>query len=448
MTADSARFRIRIAPFTGPAAGPVQWLLDWAPGSSAETIEFTPGFFAGWQPGTAGGELLRFAAGVYCADRVVLRRTSPDAWTRDLRIGVPVTDPGAWRQAPWQAALGFLTGDRWTLRPHRASLAPSPAPAGLPVDAVSLCSGGLDSLCGVIDLLERDPGMRLLLVAHHEGGKASTAQQALHAGLAGVYGAERVVLRRMFCRPAPSRTAQERPLPDDRERTTRSRSLLFLAGALAAAASCGPGIPVYLPENGWISLNVPLTRARTGSASTRTTHPHFLGLLTAACQAIGITNPLINPYRYRTKGEMLTSCSNPGLLARLAPASISCAHPETPRWRRHPQGNCGYCLPCMVRRAALARLGQDHGDDYAWDALTCPDLLDPAMRTGADLRAIVHGVSPDRDELDIIRNAPLPPGEHDAYLQLWRRGAEEIRTWLAGGAGPLAQLTATVWRSP
>ena len=102
----------------------------------------------------------------------------------------------------------------------------------------------------------------------------------------------------------------------------------------------------------------------------------------------------------------------------------------------------------MVRRASLARLGQDHGDDYAWDALTCPELLDPAMRTGADLRAIVHGVSPDRDELDIIRNAPLPPGEHDVYLQLWRRGAEEIRAWLAGGAGPLAQLTATAWRSP
>lgn len=140
MTADSARFRIRTAPFAGHASDPAPWLLDWAPGTSAETIEFTPGFFAGWQPGTAGSELLRFAAGVYCADRVVLRRTRPDAWTRDLSIDVPVTDPGAWRQAPWQAALGFLTGDRWTLQPHRASPASPPAPAGLPVDAVSLFS--------------------------------------------------------------------------------------------------------------------------------------------------------------------------------------------------------------------------------------------------------------------------------------------------------------------
>jgi hypothetical protein len=145
---------------------------------------------------------------------------------------------------------------------------------------------------------------------------------------------------------------------------------------------------------------------------------------------------------------MLADCSNPVLLARLAPASISCAHPETPRWRRQPQGNCGYCLPCLVRRAALARGGHDHGHDYAWDALTDSELLDPAARTGADLRATVHGVSPHRDELDIVRNAPLPPGEHYGYLQLWRRGAGEIRAWLAGGAGPLAQLTATAWRTP
>lgn len=447
MTAGPARFRIRTAPFDDPA-DPGQWLLDWAPGSGTETIEFTPAFFEGWRPGTSGGELLRFAAGVYCADRVVPRRSSPDAWTRDLRVDVPVADPAPWDQAPWPATLGFLTGDRWTLQPRTASPAAPLESAGLAVDAVSLFSGGLDSLCGVVDLLERNPGLRLLLIAHHEGGKASTAQQTLYAGLTEAYGTERVILRRMFCRPAPARAAQELSLPDDRERTTRSRSLLFLAGALAAAASCGPDIPVYLPENGWISLNVPLTRARTGSASTRTTHPHFIALLTAACQAIGITNPLVNPYRLRTKGEMLADCANPGLLHRLAPASISCAHPETPRWRRHTQGNCGYCLPCLVRRASLARTGLDHGDDYAWDALGSPGLLDPAMRTGADLRAIVHGVSPHRDELDIIRNAPLPPGEHRAYLDLWRRGAEEIRDWLAGGTGPLAQLTATVWRNP
>ncbi len=448
MDADATRFLLRLAPFADRPPNATEWLLDWAPGTRAATIEFGADFFAGWQPTATGGDLLRFASGAYCADRNVLREYSRDAWTRDLLMEVPVTDPHAWARAPWPDALRFLTGDHWSFELHPANPAQTAPGAGLPVDAVSLFSGGLDSLCGVIDLLENNPGLRLLLIAHQEGGKASTAQRALHDGLVSAYGSERVLLRRMFCRPAPPHPAQTRPLPDVHERTTRSRSLLFLAGALAAASACGPDVPVYVPENGWIGLNVPLTRARTGSASTRTTHPHFLDLLRGACQAIGLNNPVNNPYRLYTKGEMLARCSKPDLLARLAPASLSCAHPETARWRDRLQGNCGYCLPCLVRRAALATIKQDRADEYAWDALTDPDLLNPTERTGADLRATIHGVNPYRDDLDMIRNAPLPAGEHRAHLQLWRRGAEEMRTWLANATGPVAQFTATAWRRP
>lgn len=100
-----------------------------------------------------------------------------------------------------------------------------------------------------------------------------------------------------------------------------------------------------------------------------------------------------------------------------------------------------------MRRASLANIGRDRGDQYAWDALSDVDLLDPVQRTGADLRALVHGVDPHRDELAIVRNAPLPAGEHRAHLELWRRGAAEIRAWLGAATGPLAQFTATAWRS-
>lgn len=445
MATDATRVRIRLAPFGEPPAD-VDRLLDWAPGRREAIIEFGVDFFTGWQPSAAGTELLRFAAGVYCADRTVLREPRPDGWTRAFRLAVPVDARDAWEAANWPGTLGFLTGDRWAIRPYRPRPRRTPAAAGLPVDAVSLFSGGLDSLCGVIDLLEDDPDLRLLLIAHHEGGQASTAQRDLYTALADMYG-ERVLLRRMWCRPAPTNPAQAQPLPDLHERTTRSRSLLFIAAAIAAADAAGADVPVYVPENGWIGLNVPLTRARTGSASTRTTHPYFLSLFAAACRAVGLENPIVNPYRLSTKGEMLAACRNRRLLARLAPDSVSCAHPETPRWRDRLQGNCGYCLPCLVRRAALVRIRRDVAGDYAWDALTDVGLLDPTRRTGADLRALVHGVNPRRDELAIVRNAPLPAGEHQAYLQLWRRGAEEIRNWLAGAAGPLARFTATAWGS-
>jgi hypothetical protein len=101
-----------------------------------------------------------------------------------------------------------------------------------------------------------------------------------------------------------------------------------------------------------------------------------------------------------------------------------------------------------VHAASRARARTWGSRPSAWDALSDPGLLDPAARTGANLRATVRGVSSYRDDLDIVWNAPQPPSKRVAYLQLWRRGAEEIRAWLTGGARPLAQQTATAWRNP
>lgn len=428
-------------------------LLDWAPAQSAATIqtgEAGPEFFAGWRPPRAAADLMVLGAAVYCADKVTRRRDTPDAWTRDIAVRFPVADTSAWHSADVDGALGFLTGDHWTITPHESPQHPL---AGLPrdddeigfhVDGVCLFSGGLDSLCGVVDLLEEDPQRRLCLLSHHEGGQASTAQQVLFDELAGHYHPDRIVSRRLYLRPAPANAHQARPLPRKRENTTRSRSLLFLTAALALAAAQGSTVPVYVPENGFIGINVPLTRARVGSASTRTTHPHFMAQLDAIAKAVGVVNPILNPYRLRTKGEMLAESRNPTLLQRLAPMSISCSHPETARYVGRRQGNCGYCFPCLIRRASLAHVGWDN-DNYAWDALTEAALLDRRRRRGADLRAVVTGAFADRPDRDVLANGPLPSGERVAFTGVWRRGITELRTWLTAGAqGELAKLVESV----
>lgn len=301
----------------------------------------------------------------------------------------------------------------------------------------------LDSLCGVIDLLEEDPKRRLCLLSHHEGGQASTAQQLLLDELNGHYGAERIISRRLYLRPAPANNQQARPLPRPRENTTRSRSLLFLSAALALAAADGPETPVYVPENGFIGINVPLTRSRVGSASTRTTHPHFMNQLGAAATAIGVPNSVLNPYRLRTKGEMLAESRNTELLRRLAPISVSCSHPETARYVGRKQGNCGYCFPCLIRRASLAYVGWDH-DEYAYNVFDEQDLtilLNRRSRRGADLRAVAAGAFADRPDRDVLRNGPLPQGERAAFTGVWRRGLAELRAWLASAArGALTEL--------
>jgi hypothetical protein len=238
-------------------------VLDWAPGRRAATVqtgEHGTEFFAGWYPPRPGADLLAFGAAVYCADRIARRRGSPDAWTRDLRLRLPVGDPAGWRAAGWDDTLRFLTGDAWRVRVHPSTRHPLAAVpgvatsdvAGLDVDGLCLFSGGLDSLCGVIDLLEEDPARRLCLLSHHEGGQASTAQQVLFGALVDHYGAHRIQARRLYLRPAPANRWQPLSLPLGRENTTRSRSLLFLSVALAMASAGGPHVPVYVPENGFI----------------------------------------------------------------------------------------------------------------------------------------------------------------------------------------------------
>jgi 7-cyano-7-deazaguanine synthase in queuosine biosynthesis len=430
-------------------------LLDWAPARTAATIQTGdtgPEFFAGWRPPRPAADLFLLGAAVYCADKTTRRRGTLDSWTREITLRLPVEDLAAWRSAGFEAALRFLTGDHWEISPYNSDRHPLTGVAGVPadrqpvglgVDGVCLFSGGLDSLCGVIDLLEEHPERRLCLLSHHEGGQASTAQQLLLEELNAHYGSERITSRRLYLRPAPANNHQARSLPRQRENTTRSRSLLFLSAALALAAADGTETPMYVPENGFIGINVPLTRSRVGSASTRTTHPHFMNQLGAAATAIGVPNPVLNPYRLRTKGEMLAESRNAELLRRLAPLSVSCSHPETARYVGRKQGNCGYCFPCLIRRASLAHVGWDD-DEYAYDVFEEKDLtilLNRRSRRGADLRAVVAGTFADRPDRDVLRNGPLPQGERAAFTGVWRRGLAELRAWLVDGAhGELADL--------
>jgi len=421
--------------------------LDWAPGRTAATIDCGPDFFDGWRPSRAAADPLVLAAAAYCADKTAPRAGAADAWTRDIGVRFPAGDAAAFDGPAVDRALGFLTGDIWTVRAYAEPADPLAALPTLPqplipavdIDAVSLFSGGLDSLCGVIDLLEAHPDLRLGLVAHYDGGQASSKQTALHRRLAEHYGPQRVVLRRLWLRPAPFHRQQAHPCPQVTETTTRGRSLLFLAAALALASSARPTTPLYVPENGYIALNVPLTRARNGSASTRTTHPHFFRLLSEAVGPAGVPNPIVNPYGFVTKGEMLRDSRNPGLLRELTTQSVSCSHPEAARMQERRQGNCGYCFPCLIRRSSLAAVGWDD-EDYPWDALTDARLVEETdEKRGADLRAVVNGVYADRPDTDLLRNAPLPAGLHRDYLSVWRRGNAELRRWLDDGArGPLA----------
>ena len=329
-------------------------------------------------PGAAAQGFLLLALGIWAADKLLDRRQAADAWTRQIVLHLPA--PDAWRPLTPDLTrlLNFLTGDYWDLqlRPARIDLGfqcawPHPWRPG----AVGLFSGGLDSLVGAIDRLEA--GQSLVLVSHYDFGQLASVQQGLAAALTAHYGPEMVQhlgIRVQF--------------PEAPELTLRSRSLLYLALGAATAAAFGDGTLLIVPENGWVSLNPPLTLNRLGAYSTRTTHPHFLAQINSLWQRAGLNQPLDNPYQNQTKGEMLLQCRNPGLLKELFARTVSCSRPVVSRWQRRPAGSCGYCYPCLMRRAALHRLGWDDGGDYLLDVLAARENLTHRTR-GRDLRALL-----------------------------------------------------------
>ena len=329
-------------------------------------------------PPPAAAAFLMAALGVWAADKLLPRKLQPDAWTREIVLYLPTTKEWAGVFPQLARILNFLTGDVWSIKPRESRIDLGFAgkwEKSWKPDAVALFSGGLDSLAGAIDQLEE--GRRLLLVSHHDYGQLAAVQQSLAGSLNAHYGPERVYHLNMRVQ-----------FPEAPELTIRSRSLLFLALGLAAAAAFGPDTPSYLPENGWVSLNPPLTLNRLGANTTRTTHPYFMKQITRLWRDAGIKQPLMNPYQYLTKGEVLRHCRHPELLQKLAPQSSSCARPVVSRWRGRPGGECGYCYPCLLRRAALHRLGRDRGEDYLLDILTEPGTLQHRSR-GRDLRALL-----------------------------------------------------------
>ncbi len=392
---------------------------------------------------TEGLDFLLFATAVYVADKKIQRRLTPDRWTRDIELNAPVADTLRWEEATpaLVAALSFLTGDRWRFewRREENQLWGMRRRGHGDFDAVCLFSGGLDSLVGAIDLLEDAQRPRILLIGHYDSTMTPRVQRRLADSLIGHYGNDRVKLVQVMARPA-ERREQQYPLPPGREATTRSRSVMFLGLGMAAASALGHEVPLYVPENGFIALNVPLTRSRQGSCSTKTVHPYLFDKLLDALTRLGLTNSVSNPYQLSTKGEMLRGCKNPTLLRELAPKSVSCAHPELGRYERTGYGDCGYCYPCLIRRAAMHAVDLDDATDYKRDVCTDEELLESSSARKRDTKAVFAALN------DVFRSTaagrhvallsgPIPDrASVSSYSDVHRRGLEELRAFFSDKA--------------
>lgn len=292
-------------------------------------------------------DFLSIALAVTAADTFVQRENSEDGWTRQLSLRLPLNEPSRWisLKKELESALHFLSGDIWNFEFCNGGYAP-PEPYSKHsrfdlikikgIDCVSLFSGGLDSAIGAIDLLAK--GRTPLLVSHAYKGDKSRQDQ-IAKKLNGHYSRFEI-------------NADPHIYQGITDITMRTRSLNFLAFAVLGACavqevSQQEKIDIFVPENGFISLNAPLTSRRIGSLSTRTTHPHFIASMQNIFDLIGIPCQITNPYQFKTKGQMVSQCLNKKLLSEVVESTVSCSH-----WKRKNQ-QCGVCVPCIIRRASL-----------------------------------------------------------------------------------------------
>jgi len=364
-------------------------------------------------------DLLSIALAVIAADVSCLRVQSSDGWTRQIKLIVSVGEPEFWsgQTELLIRMLCFLTGDIWDLQFVGGNPLPTKfenVTGRFPQSSVCLLSGGVDSLVGMLDLVSTG---RIPLLASQVSAGDKTHQQEF-ASCAGDT-SKHIQLNHNVRSSGTSELSQ------------RARSLGFIAYGVVAATSLssyvtGSVVDLYVPENGFISINVPLTPLRLGTFSTRTTHPAYIKMFQCLLDAADLHVRLINPYQFKTKGEMLAECRDQDKLLQHVFNSTSCG-----RFARMGFRHCGRCIPCLVRRAAFQSWGQDDRTEYKFGYLS---IRDPAHAEFDDVRSLAMAI--ERVRLVGVEKWAGSSlnwrllGDIDGYISLLRRAMRELEVFL------------------
>ena len=317
-------------------------------------------------------DLVRIAAMAYAADRSIPRAIGRRLnWTsRVIKVTVPVSKPDAWNAVAddLKAVLDFLSGDSWTLafRSGRAPREMAAENAYPTAERVVLLSGGADSAVGAF--LARAKSSEHILVSHIGASSISPIQKAVAEQIRDLLPNGLTQHHRQVTFTRARKQPGGYKLPN--EPSTRTRSLLFLALGLAVASM--NGIPLWIPENGFASLNPPLGADQLGSLSTRTTHPWFLSELSRVATRAGAQADITNPFADKTKGEMFRwvadELGDDDAASTFLSSTNSCAFTNRRWYGVAADQHCGTCFGCLMRRASFAAAKLTDKSIYVSDA--------------------------------------------------------------------------------
>lgn len=306
------------------------------------------------------------AAAVQYCDHIKARPKT--GWGREIELRVPVHDPAHWNSPSVSGhlhdALGFLTGDRWSIHfVDRKSPAERPRQANLSMPDGSRIiipySDGLDSRA-VAGLIEKEKGDRLIRVR-------------LGSNLLGG-GHDKSASLPFALVPYRVKFGKRQSV----ESSGRSRGFKFtLLSAIAAFLSQAEEI--VIPESGQGALGPTLIPVGQAYDDFRN-HPMFTNRMSAFIKALfGHQVRYTFPRLWYTKGETLSAYIAQYEELANWKDSWSC-------WRSNRQVSvdrhkrqCGICAACMLRRLSVhAAGGTEEPARYVWENLSAPEFAQGA----------------------------------------------------------------------
>jgi 7-cyano-7-deazaguanine synthase in queuosine biosynthesis len=333
-------------------------------------------------------DLLEIAAYVYAADRLMSRGARDlveyHSWSRSFVFIIRVRDHDFWKQPivreSLSAALQFMTGDRsydFIFQPGHSTPPSSLFDSeefklnqenGL---SIILFSGGLDSLAGTIECLEKSDD-NVCLVSHQSQPGTKKTQKRLFEALNRYYPG-RVALYSFGCN-LHSIHAQEE--------TQRSRAFLYTSIAIAIAYAYSQEF-IFVYENGVTSINFSRRQDLANARASRTTHPKTIFLLQKLFNIIN-DKPIeiMLPFLWKTKAEIFQSIIE-NKHGELIPSSVSCSR----TFQNLGQAtHCGICFQCIDRRIAAYASGSEDLDE---SGIYSNDMIVNAIESGESKTSLV-----------------------------------------------------------
>jgi len=366
-------------------------------------------------------DLYRIASTVYMVDLQLTRPTRNQS--RTINVLMSVSNKSKWdgQKRHLESMLRFLSGDNFNFHFVQGKFPDKEFDfaENESQKAISMFSGGLDSLSGVSWLIKQN--IQPVIVSHDSSSKKTThIQNTLYTEL-------KKIIKDLEIIQIKARSTLR-----GKELTQKARSFLYLS--LGSMIALELGIKkVFLFENGILALNIPISISRVFT-NTKTAHPKFLADFNKLIDSLFPSSITIeNPFVIRTKGEIVQELDNDEFKPMIK-ETITCSHAFKLQIQKGVTAkHCGKCIPCILRRASVHHANLwDYDDEYAYNILDEFDNLEYDAKTTL-LELLTFQKNLEKDEIDILTEIPefyieeLDPFE---IIKTMRRYGEELKNMI------------------